>query len=197
MRSGGSALALMGVALWLAGCAAVSTVPGATLIYSRMLTDSEGRKTAFTAHDISNPDHFAQFGIDVDENYAAAGLGFVLPTYMIVFKPLPGKSIKHTKDLSKVVPLLARELCDENAVGSIQRELNWETSERNIYIECQALFGLNYDLGGENSESATPAAEVDPQYVMEYRVIFDTNQDPINATVRVLADGTRTVMTAG
>ena len=193
MRGGGSAIFLMCVAIWLAGCTAVSTVPGATLLYTRILTDSEGKKTAFRAHDISNPDQFSQFGIDPEENYAAAGLEFVLPTYMIIFNPLPGKSIRHTKDLSKVVPLLARELCGENDVGSVQRELNWETSERNVYIECQALFGLNYNLGGTSSASRPSGTKVDPEYVMEYRVIFDANQDPMNATVKVFPDGKRTV----
>ena len=68
---------------------------------------------------------FVSQGIDESTNYAAAKLDFAFPTFVIVFSALPGPTITH-RDLS-VIPLLARELCGDNPISSIERELDWET----------------------------------------------------------------------
>lgn len=188
-----AAILLMMLTLGLAGCGATSSVPGAVLVYTRVMTDREGELIPFRAHRVSDPDLFLEAGSDAATNYAAVELDYVLPTFMITFTPLPGPTIRHTKDLSKALPLLARELCGDNPVSGIERELDWETGERNIYVECQALFGESYDLDADSEPPTVRGTEIDPNYSLEYRVIFDRNGDPPETIVTLSPDGTREV----
>jgi len=190
----------MMITLTLAGCGATSDVPGAAVVYTRVMTDQDGELTPFRALRIADPDRFLRMGIDESTNYAAAKMDFVLPTFVIVFSPLPGPTITHTKDLSKAIPLLARELCGDNPISGIERELDWDTGERNIYVECRALFGRSYDLdeNGEEDQDAGEgnelrAARIDPDYALRYRVIYDRNGDPSDTFVTLSPDGSRDV----
>lgn len=194
----------MMVVVALAGCSAASRVPGATVVYTRVMTDQDGKLTPFRALRVADRVAFVTKGIDESTNYAAAKLDFELPTFVIVFNALPGPTITHTKDLSKAIPLLARELCGDNPINNIQRELDWETGERNVYVECKAPSGRSDDLDEEaaaaekEEENAEDAAalrwsKVDPDYRLRFRVIYDRNGDPSDSYVTISPDGTREV----
>ena len=62
----------MMVILALAGCSAASRVPGATVVYTRVMTDQDGELTPFRALRVADPDLFVSQGIDESTNYAAA-----------------------------------------------------------------------------------------------------------------------------
>lgn len=189
----------MMVILALAGCSAASRVPGATVVYTRVMTDQDGELTPFRALRVADPDLFVSQGIDESTNYAAAKLDFALPTFVIVFSALPGPTITHTRDLSKAIPLLARELCGDNPISSIERELDWETGERNVYVECKIPSGLSDDVDDEAADedeenvAALRWSKVDPDYTLRFRVIYDRNGDPSDSFVTISPDGTREV----
>ncbi|MGB1156109.1 MAG: hypothetical protein ACPG42_04770 [Alphaproteobacteria bacterium] len=194
MRGLLSALSLAIVGAILVGCAATTPYHGTTILYSRIMTDAEGYKTPFRAYAITNGRMYVGENVDRDQNYAAAKLDFSMPTFLLTFQSLPGKSISHTTELSKALPLLARELCRERPVNAIERELDWDTGERKVYVECQGLFGESYDLGGDGSSTVIRSAQVDETYELRYRVVFDRNGDPVDARVTVRPDGTRSVV---
>ena len=200
MRGLGSAIAaLLGAALLLSGCAAISNLPGAILIYTREMTDLEGQDTVVRGYLIADPDLFETENIDESVNYAAAKLDYATPTYLLVFQSLPGPSISHTSYLSLALPLLAQELCGERPVTKADRELDWGTGNRNIYVECQPLPAGQDIASADVSAAAAPPSEdraravltPDPDYILRYRVIYDANGDTPNASVSILPSGQR------
>ena len=193
-------LVLVGTALVVSGCQAVSNLPGATLIYVREMTDLEGQETLFRAYNIANPSLYEAENVEASVNYAAAKFNFESPTYLIVFKSLSGVSISHTSDLSLALPLLSRELCGDRPVLRTERELDWGSGNRNIYVECQTL-PTGQDVASSDSSAVIRPGEggsrsailPDPDYVLNYRVIYDMNGDEPNARVSILPNGTRRV----
>lgn len=195
-------LVLMGTALVVSGCQAVSNLPGATLIYVREMTDLEGQETLFRAYNIANAPLYEAENVEASVNYAAAKFNFESPTYLIVFKSLSGISISHTSDLSLALPLLARELCGDRPVLRTERELDWGSGNRNIYVECQTL-PIGQDVASSDSTAVVTSMEgegvsksvalPDPDYVLNYQVIYDMNGDEPNARVSISPNGTRSV----
>lgn len=191
---------LLGAVILVSGCAAVSNLKGATLIYSREMTDREGKDTVFRAYRIADPTLFEAEHINETVNYAGANLEFERPTYLLVFQSLPGPSISHTADLSLALPLLTRELCGDRPVVKAERELDWGSGNRKIYVECEPLAAgqevASRDtaaVGSVPSAGSGSAAVPDPDYVLNYRVLYDFNGDAPNARVSILPDGTRIV----
>lgn len=193
MRGVLSAIGLAAIDMIMVGCAVTTPYHGTAVLYSRVMTDAEGYKTPFRAYAVTNGRMFVGENVDRDLNYAAAKLDFSMPTFLLTFQALPGKSISHTSELSKALPLLARELCRDKPVNAIERELDWDTGERRIYVECQALFSENYDLNEETTGGVIRAARIDETYELRYKVVFDRNGDPVDARVTLRPDGTRLV----
>jgi len=193
MRGFLSAMVAGAAGLLVLGCAATSPYAGANLLYSRVMTDSDGKQTPVRGYMVTNPPAFIDKHVDREENYAAADLDFIMPTFLLTFNALPGQSIAHTRDMSKAIPLLAREMCGDNPISLIERELDWDSGERKIYIECQAVFAKKYDLDDDGEVSVVRASKVDEDYVLRYRVVFDSNGDSVNARIAVSPDGSRKV----
>ena len=177
-------------ALGVLACGASSPYFGADLIYARVMTDSEGKQTPVRAYFLRDANAFERNYVDPDVNYAAAKLDFIHPTYMIVFNALPGGSISHTRDLSKAAPLLGRELCKTASVGQITKEMDWNTGERKVYVECEGLTA-RYDLNEDGELTSTRASTIDDSYILNYRVIMDTNGDEPGSVIAMHPDGRR------
>ncbi len=182
---------LAGVAaLGLLACAASSPYYGADLVYARVMLDSDGKQTPVRAYFLRDAHAFERNYVDPDVNYAAAKLDFIHPTYMIVFNALPGASISHTRDLSKAAPLLGRELCQTGSVGQITKEMDWNTGERKVYVECESL-SARYDLNQDGELASARASTIDETYVLNYRVVMDTNGDEAGTKIAIYPDGRR------